>query len=204
MSRNRDLISIDSYKTEKAIEELSDSLKKVKGGILKSVKRALSKTAAGMKTDVVRMVREEYNVPAKEVRQKVWLHRFLQGDDPYVKLSAQGRMSIPLAQYGPRPRVPVSEGGRRPQKGISVQIKKVSGRKVIDGTFLQKSPTGELQIYKRIKDSRLPIRRLYGPGHFQALKDDEKIPELQKMTEKRLEKNFRSEADYVLQQAGLK
>jgi hypothetical protein len=201
-----DLIRIDSFHAEKALEGLRDVLALVPGGAKKAVYRALSKTITGMRTDTVKKVREDYNVPAKQIRERITLIKPQKGADyPRALLKAVGKMSVPLVHYGARPRVPVTAGGRRPKKGVSVQVKMASGRKVVEGSFIQTPRSGgEPQIFKRVGEEREPIRRLYGPGHLQALKDEGNLLDLQEQASERLTKNVLHEADYVLQEAGLR
>lgn len=203
MAKN-DLIRIDTFHAEKALEELNDVLSLVPGGMQKATCRALSKTIKGMRTDVVRKIREDYNVPAKDVRSKMTIVNPRPADRyPRALLRAEGRMSVPLVRYGARPRVPVAAGGRRPKKGVSVQVKKTSGRKIVDGSFVQASGDG-VQLYKRVGSGQYPLRVLFGPSHLQALKDEGNQFELQELAEERLQKNVIHEAEYVLQQAGLR
>lgn len=203
MAKN-DLIRIDTFHAEKALEDLQDVLSMVPGGMKKAMCRALSKTIKGMRTDAVRQIRKDYNVPAKDVRSKMTVVSPKPADNhPRALLSAEGRMSVPLFRYGARPRVPVAAGGRRPRKGVSVQVKKTSSRKVVDGSFIQDTGGGP-QVYKRVGSGRYPLRVLFGPSHLQALKDEGNLFELQELAEERLQKNAIHEADFVLQQAGLR
>ncbi|TVM15062.1 hypothetical protein DPQ33_16370 [Oceanidesulfovibrio indonesiensis] len=205
MAKN-DLIRIDTFHAEKALEDLQDALSMVPGGMKKAMCRALSRTIKGMRTDAVRQIRKDYNVPAKDVRSKMTVVSPKPADNhPRALLRAEGRMSVPLFRYGARPRVPVAAGGRRPRKGVSVQVKKTSGRKVIEGSFVQRPKNGGgVQIMKRETKERDSHQVLYGPSHLQALKDEGNLFELQELAEERLQKNIIHEADFVLQQAGLR
>ncbi|MDP2690547.1 MAG: hypothetical protein Q8P48_10625, partial [Deltaproteobacteria bacterium] len=49
---------------------------------------------------------------------------------------------------------------RRTNKGVTVKVRKSSGRKVVQGAFMPERIKG---VYKREGKGRFPIKRLYGP-----------------------------------------
>lgn len=200
----KDFIQIDSWGAEEALEEMQNALEHVKGGALKSMRRALTKTAQGVRTDSIRKVREEFKIAASELRKKTSVKKSLSGDHPNVEVKFSDRKSVPLSKYDIRPRIPASVGGRLPKKGVSVQVKKTSGRKVIDGSFVAEMKSGHIGVFERVRGDSLPIRELYSASSIHELLHEDNKQDIRDQAEERLLKNAIREADYVLQKAGLR
>lgn len=148
--------------------------------------RVLNRSIQAVRAESVRLIRAEYNAPARDLRDRMFVTPAAMGRF-YALLRAQGEISIPLLRYGARPNTPVSEGGVRPKKGVSVHVLRAEGRKVIGGSFVQRGSRVGPQIF--VRNPHIPrgqdghIRMLYGPGQIQVLRRDRTDRRLQERAE---------------------
>jgi len=160
--------------------------------------RVLNRGIQAVRAEAVRLIRDEYNAPARDLRDRMHVTPAAMGRYQAI-LRAQGEISVPLLRYGARPNLPVSEGGSRPKTGVSVHVLRAEGRKVIPGSFVQRGGTVGPQIFVRVKrDQRTPIRMLFGPGQIQVLRRDASDRRLQERAEEILETTALHEASALL------
>ena len=195
-----DLVQVSVVNAEETVERMLGTLGIVGSEAPTVVLRALNKTATGMKTDIKRLIREEYNVPARDLEDRIWVNKATR-KNLQARVRAFGKMSIPLIRYGARPNKP---GGKRPAVGVSVLVKKTSGRKVVPLSFVGTAPDGSEQMYMRVGDDRLPVRRLFGPPHLAPLSTPEARQRLGEEAHERFQKNMEHEASFLLSKAGLR
>jgi len=203
------LVLIDKDRIDRQMRNVQETLAHVKDGYKIVAMRAVNKTLAGMRTDVVRLIRSTYAVPARDLRDKLVVTKaktsYLRGT-----LTAKGPISVPLMRYGAYPRVPFISAPKGPKgkrhKGVTVQIRNDGGRKGVRHGFVISSPsTGKPEVVKKVhSDKRYPIRHLYGPGHLAALREEENVTELQELAMERFGKAIDHEARYLIEQAGLR
>lgn len=187
--------------TGKAIRQVIGKLEQVPRGLDKVLTRTVNRTAQGVRTDAVDLVRERLNLKRKvvsqafEIRRATWRR-------PQAVVSAEGRDALPLGNFAPRP---TRVGRRKPKKGVSVQVKAKGGRKVIPGTFLtgKTARDGTPVIARRRGKKRYPIRRLYGPGFMPCLRKGRIRREWEQAVSDRYWKNLTHETRHVLKGAGL-
>lgn len=195
----QNIVQIDRWHFDEAMRKAGSALQDIKGGYKKVALRSINRTVMGMRTEVVRAVREIYNVPAKDVRNNIFIFK-ARSDYLRGAIQARGNMSTPLMRYAGRKKVVARTLRKRKNiKGATVQIHTKSSRTVVKRGFIAKSSSGEEQIFARVKkDSRYPIRLLYGPGQLAVLKDEDLTDDLQREAERRFEKAVEHEANVLI------
>jgi hypothetical protein len=120
--------------------------------------RAVKTASDRVRTQISRDVRATYNIKAGDIGKAVRVRQLRQADVPTGMLVyTGGRLS--LAKFGARPK----KIGKR--KGVTVQVRKGSGRSLVKGAFLGAGVNSQSQIiFQRIGQDRLPIRKLTGPA----------------------------------------
>jgi len=148
-----------------SIDRAHKALRTVPGGLAKVLERGANRAARGMRTDANRAGRKIYGLKAKTINRDVRTIKAFAKAGKWnagidVRLKAKGRLS--LMQYG----------ARRTKRGVSVQVRKDKGRKVMPSAFMarQRRGTGEdakfhgEAVFVRKGKARLPIKKLTGPG----------------------------------------
>ena len=181
-----------------------------KNGFPKAFSRSLNKTVSGTRTDMVKLVRRDYNYKAAAVRKRITVEKAT-----YAKLSASVKStggSVQLSDVA---------GTRQTKKGVSVNVKKSTGIQLIPRAF--KAPgrrSGKDIVFRRPGNPRGQHENLYGrygpPGSggkigsrarldtFSAPHPElvyntpENWKKLQKAAGDRLNANFAHEVDVVL------
>lgn len=172
-------------------------LEKLRDGILNpktidaAARSALKKTAQQTRTQAIKIIREEYNLSASVVRDKIKIIPDRASGRLIVIISGRGR-GIPLSVFAPRQvGVKVGKMGMRYTRNaksagtivgapglfrsgraggqVTVLVKKGGGRKPltdIPKPFITKLKSGHIGVFHRIdaNTKRLPIKQLYGPG----------------------------------------
>ncbi|WKZ34018.1 MAG: hypothetical protein QY316_06370 [Thermodesulfobacteriota bacterium] len=146
----------------KGLKELQEALDPEK--YKKIATRTLNKLGPQARTAISREVRSEYNI--KRDRFDAGL---------YVKRVSWEDMKFLLAFRGRPPGLQHFDA-RQTRKGVTVKVKKASGRKVVKKGFMANTPEGAPAIWKRTGEfprtmtkgrykgkMREPIERLYGP-----------------------------------------
>jgi hypothetical protein len=163
----------------------------------KALTRALNKTAKGVRTDISREIRARVNIKAKDVKDgiKLWL-------------ANTNRPSVRITIKGTRRRL-VLFGARQTKTGVSVQVYKAQGRKIIPHAFINRGKkTGREDVFWRVKGGngklvgRYPIVTKFGLALPEAFEwTSREVVEAQ--ARERLKKNLEHEIDYLLQQSRL-
>lgn len=169
-------------------------LDEIPNGLVRAWSRALNTTITGVRTDMVNLARERYNYRATEVRNRISLNRA-----SWAKLTASvysmGR-SVLLTDF---------LGTRQIKAGLSVDVKKATGRQVIKHAFINQpqQSTKNLSLRRRVIDGqrvgRYPIEALYGPHPEVVYNTEENWSKLEDDADERLKVNFTREIDYVLE-----
>lgn len=135
--------------------------------VKKALDRAISTAANRVRTQISVDVRQRYNIKAGDVGKSVTL-RPINQDGVINRLLAYtgGRLSLRMfASSGATPRIGKRSGRQLP---VRVTVLKAEGRKVVQGGFLAKGRNAKgdtpYQIFQRVGDERLPIRKLTGPA----------------------------------------
>lgn len=195
---SKDMIKVDT----REIDRLARSLRRIPRGITKVAVQSINRTMPSTRAEIVRLVRGDYNIPAKAVRQAADIKKASWGD-PRGQLLFKESPGIPLIQFvvGSK-RAPstrrLKSGAYRPVGGISVMVSRARGKQVAGGVFIARMRSGHVGAFKRGISSgrRLSslgkrfIREVYGPSAtyiLQAGKYDDKVGE---HMDKTFAKNF--------------
>lgn len=130
----------------KGLKELTDALdpKRYK----KVVTRVLNKLGSQSKTAISREVRNTYNIKKDRLDAGFYMRR-----------ATWENLAVLLRYSGKTPGLQRFDA-RTTNRGVTVRVLKIGGRKVVKGAFM---PGKIIGIYKRVGKERFPIKRLYGP-----------------------------------------
>lgn len=182
----------------------------VKDGFPKAFSRALNKTANSTQTEMVKLVRRDYNYKAAAVRARISVNKAT-----YANLSAS------VKSTGDSVHLTDITGTRQTKKGVSVNVKKSTGIKLIPRAFKAAGQrSGKDIIFRRPGNPRGQHEKLHGrygpPGSggksgsrarldtFSAPHPEivyntpENWAQLQKTAGEKLNTNFAHEVDVVL------
>lgn len=131
------------------------------------ISRALNRTAASVKTNASKKVRESYVIKAKDVNATFKVKKASRSNLSASVTSASGSMG--LDKFKVRP---LEARHTKPPKSLKVQVKKSGGAKSLLATFV--ADVHGLKVFTRESGSRhkkgrggkwseLPIKRLFGP-----------------------------------------
>jgi hypothetical protein len=116
----------------------------------KATARAVNRTMEQAMTDMSREIRQEFNITAAKVREKLFLRRAgfkggqLSIEAALLSKTKDGRRSLNLINFQ----------ARQNREGVAVKIKRAGGRKTLKGAFIGNK--GRTVFRRRGKD-RLPI-----------------------------------------------
>lgn len=146
-------ISIDSADIERA----KDDLNRLTNEMPHVAVRALNKAMTGVKTDMVAIIRERYNYKAAALRKRISI----------TKANRQNIRGIVQSKGGAVHLTDIA-GTRQTKKGITVDVRKDTGRQLIPRAFLQMSG-GKKIAYRRVGDPPGQIAKLVGRYPIQAI-----------------------------------
>lgn len=177
---------------QRAVAECSD-------GFPKALSRAINKTTATTKTYMVALIRERYNFKAAAVRR-----RFAIIKSTYSKLSGG------VKSEGRRVLLTDVTGTRQTAKGVSVNVKKSTGVKLIPSAFIapgRNIATGELMstklVYRRKMDGdkmvpRLPIEGRYATWPEVVYNTNDNFAKIKQNAQEKLDANLAHELDVII------
>lgn len=152
--------------------------------------RTVNKTIDGAKVDMGRSIRQEFNVTATYVRERLRVRK--------ASFKA-GRFNVEAELIGGnskrRSANVIAFAARQVKAGVSVKIKRAGSRKVIKGAFIgNKGRT----VFRRVGDTRLPIepvRTIDVPQMFTTRRINSAVI---RAIEKKLPAIFEREARFAL------
>ncbi len=169
-------------------------LKKAEKSALKAVQR---KTA----TRISRKVREEFNVTARAIADRLKLS--LKRDDTEAYLWYIGTR-IGLINFGGQ--FKKVRSARGPRMGATAKVKKNSSRYVAAGGFIAEGKNQNVHIFQRMKknqSARNPIRKMTGPAIAQMVAWPAVLEDATKFVETEYPNELANRLDYFFkQQAG--
>lgn len=188
MSNNALLVTLNTRDAERALGGLADQLRQYPGKLQQAIARALNRSLDHSRANVVKEIREKYNVPAKDVRHTISLSKASKS-----KLSAslhmKGNMSVPLIHFG----------ARATKRGVSVRVLKSSSKTIVMREGI-KAFIAKGQVMVRLGKARAPIKKLFGPGFVNYLNR----PEIKARVQQQAGDLFRTrvihEAENILRQ----
>jgi len=119
----------------------------------KALGQALQVATRKLRTRISKEARLVYNIKARDLAKSSTIRRYSGG---YMLIYA-GR-KIGLDKFSARPRQVNTARGKR--LGVTVEVLKRSGRKIVKGGFM---PNGKY-IAKRVGEEDYPFERLFGPS----------------------------------------
>lgn len=189
-------LRLDDREANRILGELAKKLRD-KGKFESIIARAQNAALDTARAEAVRVIREEYNAPAGEIKKTMTVKkatkRTLQ-----ARLTLKGRMSVELVYYGARP-------GR---KGVAVKVLKSSRKTAIrsggnlgiletkkrkaSATWIAKG-----HVLARVKDKDHPVM-LWGPSFLSRLSNDENRARIEAVAARRFEGSLKHFADQAL------
>lgn len=198
------MIELQADKSD--IADLLRTLKVLPKGLEKAASRAINKTLTSTRAYMVKVVRADYAVRARDVRSELeiqkanWSH--LTG-----RVYGSGSPGIPLIQFARMKRVPstrrLKSGGYTPKVGVPVLIRKDRGKMAARGIFLARMKSGHVGAFKRTGEGR-KIKETYGPSPIKILASERYDAQIDDFAGEIFEKNLQHEADFVLRKMGLR
>lgn len=198
------MIELQADKSD--IADLLRILKVLPKGLEKAASRAINKTLTSTRAYMVKVVRADYAVKARDVRSELdiqkatWSH--LTG-----RVHGSGSPGIPLLQFARMKRVPstrrLKSGGYTPKVGVPVLIRKDRGKMAARGVFLARMKSGHVGAFKRTGEGR-KIKEAYGPSPIKILASERYDAQIDDFAGETFEKNLQHEADFVLRKMGLR
>lgn len=196
-------------------QDLADVKKMLRGiddGAYTTLMRSINKAVTGGRTDVNREVRKVLNLKASRVKKNISIKKAgKQSLSAFIQ--AKGR-PISLIQYGAR---------QSTKKGVTVKVKKDSGRKRVPHAFIAEAKQGGPKVFVRgqygdysrhvgkgrpyrpgfpysalPKKYRKPITVLRGPRVEDILDDPPVMKEVESSINDRLSKEMKHQVDYIL------
>ena len=155
--------------------------------INKAANRTIRRMGTRFRTTAVKEVRKTYNIKAKTLKQKIRArtHYDKEGNQSWRFYVSGKPMS--LIHFAPR----------QTKKGVSVKIKKQSGRKIIKGAFIAKGKNGNLRVFKRVGKERLPLDTKYTISIPQMF-NEEILDKAKKEVEDNYQQEFERNINYYL------
>lgn len=125
----------------------------------KGTASALNKVAASTKTAASEAIRQIYNIKKSDVDRGIGKLSKARADNLRASIHVRGPR-LPLIYFAARQLKP----------GVSVNVKRASGRKLIPHAFIADMKSGHRGVYERRGKKRLPIREFFGPSIPQLFK----------------------------------
>ncbi len=188
---------------------VSEALEMLPDVAEKALFRTVQRVTQGIRTDIIGMVRERYDLRARDVRQDVHFKREVSASNMQVTLTATASAAIPLMRFGggrgvdPRIPVPTRLPGGTYRKPAAVRVLKAGGRKTIEGAFVQRMPkSGHVGVFQRKPGDKKKIYELYGPSPLAAITNEEQFAALEASAWERFQKEWGRQAEWALEEAG--
>ena len=200
---------------EAKLRHIEAILRGIPNALPKIISRGINRTASPAKTDISREIRQEINITAGDIKEKIKLEKAT-----YQKWSAEIYLShsmIPILDFG----------AKQTSKGVSFKVYKSGGRKFINRAFIATMQSGHKGVFRRgiglsgiiraerrhtrpagkkyaITQHNIFIGEQFGPSLYQVFKTEKALPLIQRITEKayrRLEHNIDAQVEYILGQS---
>ncbi len=156
----------------------------------KEYKKALSKTVRRMgqrfRTTATKEVRKTYNIKSAAVKRRISTSTVRKGGKTTWRLDVRGT-TVGVINFG----------ARQKRRGVSVLIKRNSGRELIRGAFIARGKNNNMHVFVRISKERMDLeskKTLSVPQMF----SEEILGKAQKEVEVSYEKEFRHNLDFYL------
>lgn len=176
------------------IEAAREALEGIRNGFVRAYARALNTASEGVRTDMVAMARDSYTFRADAVRARIQINR-----------ASWSNLTASVESRGGAVHLTDFLGTRQISTGLSVDIKRSTGRQYIRHAFKNFARSGkELALRRQVIDgrrvARYPVEALYGPHPEVVYNTPENWDTLEDQADSRLEAAFAHEVDGVLRQ----
>jgi len=172
----------------------------------KATYRALNRALDKVATETGREIRKVYNVKQRAIKSALRKRR-AHPKSLFARLIVEG-VRLNLIEFAARAVNPWNVPGRRrrPGGGVSVQVKRASGRKVIRGAFITAATAnnargggsaGMRQVWTRVGADRLPIRTLRSLSVPQAFSNQAVLAALRTVAAETFNKNFQQQIRFL-------
>lgn len=187
------LARLDTFHAKYVLGDLYRQVEQIPNGIERVVVNSLNRAIDAMRTETNKTIRDQYAVRKADVDATMYVRKATPNYKVAI-LYAKSRMSIPLIRWR----------AKQTKRGVTVQIRKQGGRKLISttggkkdrpllGSFIAKG-----DVYGRIKKTSYPIVRLYGPSFLSILGKPEMRFRQQVRAEEIFTKRVIAEANHLL------
>ena len=153
----------------------------------KAQKRTMTEMGRKFRTRVVKDVRKVYNVKAKTLKKHIKEH---------ISKASSSSIEWRFSITG-RPVNLIHFGARQTSKGVSVKVKKGSGRRVIKSAFIAHDNGSHKRVFMRKGKERMPIEAKSTLSYPQMF-NKEIIDKAMKEVEENYDKEFKHNLDYYL------
>lgn len=191
-------MSVDITGIEEARRVLGDKV------VERAIRSTVSKLTTRAQTAAKKAIRADYNIKAKDLvkrgssnRQGLEVRRPGFGQSEGYLLGLGG--PLPLIHFGATPSTPEKDIMRRRRRGVTVKVKKATGRSRLHHVFVARTPSGHVGLFERKGKGRLPIEQKYGPGIASML--GSKVPEVRAAVEEAAPSVFAHELEHQIMKA---
>lgn len=173
-----------------ALERAQRDLQALSKAMPKVAVRALNKAMTGTKTDMKGVIRENYNYKASALEKRLKVVR-----------ARRGSLSGYVRSSGGLYHLTDITGTRQTKKGVSVSVKKSTGRQLIPSAFIQPAQySGKRIVLRRVYRSgglvgRYPIEAKYAPHPEHLYNTKENWAKISRAASKRIDANIEREID---------
>ncbi|QPI65881.1 phage tail protein [Vreelandella venusta] len=175
----------------------------------KALKWAVNATARKAATRISKETRQRYTVSAGDIRKRMAIERYRDNIDRAVLYTGR---RLPLTQFKPRerwvsvnPKRRVKSGPRKGsmvrRRGVTVQVRKGEGRKLVQGGWLAKN-----HIFRRKtrSDNQSTPEMRFGPSIPEMVDNQQVMDAAQNLVREDLPQQFNDRLNYILnKKAGL-
>lgn len=210
---------IDIRVNQQQLGNLLDLLKVVPKGLATATSRAGNKTMASTRAEMVRLIRAKYAIKAGDVRRELVIRR-MNPNNLVGSIYGESSPGVPLIRFYRLRRTPstirTKAGGYSPKVGVPVLVRKDKGKRTVRGAFTARMQSGHEGMFirgskwkagKKGNRSGLgnrEITELYGPTPVKLLGGAETLAQVETFAQTAMDKNLAHEAEYYLQQQGLR
>ncbi|WP_106494888.1 phage tail protein [Lentibacillus sp. Marseille-P4043] len=182
----RATVEVDEKMIREVQKKLGDFQKQTPSAISKAINRAVTNINSNVKKEV----RKGYNIKAGDIGATLTKTRATKSA-LRAKVQSSGEL-IPLDRFKVSPKT-VNPKRKSP---IKIAVKKSSVSAVM-GAFV--ADINGRKVFQRTGDSRLPIKRLFGPSVPQMIGNDEVHKEIEKQGQETLKKRLDHEINRILE-----
>ena len=180
----------------KQVQELARALEGTKRGLQTEMRVAINKTVNSTFTKVSRDVRKEVMVKARDIKKVMRKVRPKGGMLPNGKVILEHEKRLSLKYFG-------AKQNKRKRSGVSYQISRKGGRKILKGGFMGPRP-GVIaprlggHVFARKGKARLPIQKKFGVSPWGVYLVNDFDGETRKFATNRLQVEMNRRIDFVL------